>query len=79
MKIAVLKDAGGDESRVAATPDTVKAFTGSGHDVTVVKGAGAAADFADNLYKDAGAKIATTNKTAVKGACLLYTSDAADD
>ncbi len=71
MKIAVLKDAGGDESRVAATPDTVKAFAGSGHDVSVVKGAGSAADFADQLYKDAGAKIATSNKTAVKDADLV--------
>ena len=50
MKIAVLKDAGGDEARVAATPDSVKGFVGSGHEVVVVKGAGAAADFSDSDF-----------------------------
>ena len=71
MKIAVLKDAGGDEARVAATPETVKGYVNAGHDVSVVKGAGVAADFADSLYKDAGASIATSNKTAVKNADLV--------
>ena len=37
----------------------------------VVKGAGAAADFADNLYTDVGADIASTNTAAVKSADLV--------
>ncbi len=71
MKIAVLKDAGGDEARVASTPDTVKGYVAAGHTVSVVKGAGAAADFSDQDFKDAGASIATTNKAAVKDADLV--------
>ena len=71
MKISVLKDAGGDEARVSATPDTVKGYVSSGHKVSVVKNAGAAANFSDADYKAAGATIATTNAAAAKGADLV--------
>lgn len=78
MKIAVLKDASGDEARVAATPDTVKGYVNSGHSVTVVKGAGTAADFPDTDYKEAGASLAASNATAVKGADLVLSITGAD-
>jgi len=76
VKLTVLNDVAlqqkdGAEARVAATPDTVAAYVKAGHDVTVVKGAGAKADFADALYKDAGASISGTNATAVKSADLI--------
>ncbi len=71
MRITVLKDAAGTEARVAATPDTVKGYIAAGHDVTIVKGAGAAADFADKLYKDIGASISASNTAAVKTADLV--------
>ena len=76
MKISVLNDValqkkGGPEARVAATPDTVAGYVKAGHSVTVAKGAGALADFADPLYKEAGATIAATNTAAVKGADLV--------
>lgn len=71
MRIAVLKDASGHEARVAATPDTVKGYVAAGHDVTVVKGAGKAATFADALYKDAGASLSASNSAAVKTADLV--------
>ena len=76
MKITVLNDASakaGDnaEARVSATPDTVKGYVAAGHDVTVVKGAGAAANFADSLYKEAGASIAASNGPAAKSADLV--------
>lgn len=71
MKISVLKDAAAPEARIAATPDTVKAYVAEGHVVSVVKGAGAAADYADALFKEAGATIATSNTTAVKDADLV--------
>ncbi len=72
MKIAVLNDAGGDEARVAATPGTVKGYIKSGHSVTVVKGAGKLANFADSDYKEAGATISASNTAAVKGADLVF-------
>lgn len=71
MKITVLKDAADREARIAATPDTVKAYIADGHEVTVVKGAGTAADFSDSLFKDLGAKISTSNTAAVKNADLV--------
>ena len=71
MKITVLKDASGVEARVAATPDTVKGYVDAGHDVTVVKGAGKAATFSDDLYKEAGASLSASNTAAVKSADLV--------
>ncbi|WP_298913729.1 Re/Si-specific NAD(P)(+) transhydrogenase subunit alpha [uncultured Algimonas sp.] len=71
MKITVLKDASGAEARVAATPDTVKTYVEAGHDVTVVKGAGKAATYADALYKEVGASLAASNSAAVKAADLV--------
>lgn len=71
MKIAVLNDVGGNEARVAATPETVKGYVKAGHSVAVVKGAGAAADFSDADYSDAGATLSKDNGTAVKDADLV--------
>ena len=71
VNISVLNDAKGSEGRVAATPDTVKGYIASGHSVTVVKGAGASANFPDADYKAVGAKIATSNTTAIKTADLV--------
>ena len=57
MRIAVLKESAPGETRVAATPETVKKMVGLGHSVTVQAGAGTAASFPDQLYKDVGAEI----------------------
>jgi len=58
MKIAIPKELHPGETRVAASVEVVKKFVGFGFDVTVEKGAGAAASITDNEYKDAGASIA---------------------
>ncbi|WP_427015992.1 Re/Si-specific NAD(P)(+) transhydrogenase subunit alpha [Pseudarthrobacter sp. P1] len=47
----------GHETRVAATPATVRALAALGYDVVVEKGAGDAASFPDHAYTDAGARI----------------------
>ncbi len=57
MKIAVLKETAPGETRVAATPETVKKIVGLGHTVTVETGAGARASFPDEQFKAAGAEI----------------------
>jgi NAD(P) transhydrogenase subunit alpha len=57
VKIAVLKESAPGETRVAATPETVKKFVGLGHTVTVQAGAGVAASAPDEQYKTAGAAI----------------------
>ena len=45
------------ESRVSATPETVKKLLALGYEVLVEKGAGAKAAFPDSAYKEAGAKV----------------------
>ena len=54
VSLTVLKETG-DETRVSATPETVKKMTGLGIKVTVEAGAGEASGFADADYKKAGA------------------------
>ena len=78
MKITVLNDSAGHEARVAATPETVKGYVKSGHSVTVVKGAGAKADFSDADYKEAGASIAATNAAGAKTADFVMSVTGAD-
>ena len=78
MRIVILNDTGGTEARVAATPETVKGYVASGHDVTVVKNAGAKADFSDAAYKEAGASISATNAAGVKAADLVMSVTGAD-
>lgn len=48
------------ESRVAATPETIKSIRSLGYQVLVEKGAGLRASFPDSAYVSAGAKVATT-------------------
>ncbi|WP_260596684.1 NAD(P) transhydrogenase subunit alpha [Sphingomonas endolithica] len=57
MKIAVLKEQAAGESRVAATPETVKKFIALGAEMAVEAGAGVAASCADADYAAAGAKL----------------------
>ncbi|WP_066285450.1 Re/Si-specific NAD(P)(+) transhydrogenase subunit alpha [Arthrobacter sp. B6] len=47
----------GRETRVAATPTTVKQLLGLGYEVVVEKGAGESASFRDEAYAEAGAVI----------------------
>jgi NAD(P) transhydrogenase alpha subunit len=47
------------ETRVAATPATVRQLLGLGYDVLVEAGAGAAASFPDDAYAGAGARTGT--------------------
>ncbi|MEQ8310516.1 MAG: NAD(P)(+) transhydrogenase (Re/Si-specific) subunit alpha, partial [Sphingopyxis sp.] len=47
MRIAVLKELAPGETRVAATPETVKKFIGLGAEVAIESGAGETASVAD--------------------------------
>ncbi|VVE90614.1 Re/Si-specific NAD(P)(+) transhydrogenase subunit alpha [Pandoraea bronchicola] len=55
MHIGIPKETAGGESRVAATPETVKKLVSAGHRVTVERGAGEAASVPDAAYVAAGA------------------------
>ncbi len=57
MKIAILKETAAGESRVAATPETVKKFIALGASVALEKGAGTGASIPDADYEAAGAAM----------------------
>jgi NAD(P) transhydrogenase subunit alpha len=60
MKIAIPKERRAFETRVAASPDTVKKFVGLGCEGVVEKEAGLASSFTDEAFVAAGATIAKT-------------------
>ncbi|SFI85385.1 NAD(P) transhydrogenase subunit alpha [Caulobacter sp. UNC279MFTsu5.1] len=70
--IAVTKETRGGETRVAATPETVKKLVAAGFSVVVEAGAGTAASYPDADYEAAGAKLAKTAKDALKDADVLF-------
>lgn len=57
MRIFVPRERSPGESRVAATPETVAQLVRRGHEVTVERGAGVRAHFADAAYEEAGARL----------------------
>jgi len=57
MVLAVPKESGQGERRVAATPETVAKLVGMGFEVRVESQAGLAASFADDAYVKAGATV----------------------
>jgi proton-translocating NAD(P)+ transhydrogenase subunit alpha len=71
MKIAIPKERRAHESRVAASPETVKKLAALGCEVVVEKGAGAGASYSDSAYKDAGAAVAKDAATALSGAQVV--------
>ena len=70
--IAVTKETRANETRVAATPETVKKLGAAGFSVVVQAGAGTAASYLDADYEAAGATIAKTAKDALKDADVLF-------
>jgi H+-translocating NAD(P) transhydrogenase subunit alpha len=72
MRLAVLKERGTAETRVAATPDSVKRLIGLGLTVAVEAGAGAHASIPDAEFAAAGAEIAPDAAAALAGAGLVF-------
>lgn len=60
MHIGIPAEIRGEETRVAATPETVKKYTAKGvHKVLVQSGAGTGASIPNSAYQEAGATIVT--------------------
>ncbi len=72
MRIAVVKERTPGETRVAATPDTVKKIIALGHAVAIESGAGIASSITDEAYGAAGAEIVADAAAAIAGADLLF-------
>lgn len=59
MHIGIPRETRDGETRVAATPETVKKYVGGKHTVVVERGAGNAARYLDEAYEAAGATLGT--------------------
>jgi NAD(P) transhydrogenase subunit alpha len=71
MRIAIPAETDSRETRVAATPETVKKYVGLGASVVVQSGAGTASGVTDAEYTSAGATLAATCAETVAGADLI--------
>jgi NAD(P) transhydrogenase subunit alpha len=69
-KLAVLRETAAGETRVSATPETVKKFIALGATVAVEAGAGAGASIADADYAAAGAAVGKAAEV-LKGADIV--------
>ena len=72
MKIAVPREVHAGECRVATTPDAIKQIQKLGYAVLVEAGAGAAANFADEVYVEAGATIVNDTRELWAAADVIF-------
>ncbi|WP_133365704.1 NAD(P) transhydrogenase subunit alpha [Qipengyuania sediminis] len=69
-KIAVLRERAAGETRVAATPETVRKLAALGASVSVEEGAGLGAAISDEAFREGGAEIGTA-EGVVAGANIV--------
>lgn len=79
MKLAIPKETGDSETRVAASPETVKKLVGLGFDVMMEAGAGARSHFPDKDFSDAGAKVASSASEVLGDADVVFMVGRPDD
>ena len=72
MKVAALKETIPGERRVALAPGNVAALAKAGLGVVIEAGAGAAAGFADDAYRDKGAEVVSSAREACQADILLH-------
>ena len=72
MKISIPKENRDGETRIAASPEVVKKFTGMGFEVTIESGAGLNSGFTDKIFEDVGAIIASDTKATLKDADIIF-------
>ncbi len=71
MRLAVLRERGEAEHRVAATPETVRKLTALGIQVAVEAGAGSGASISDADFQAAGSEFAGDASAALAGANIV--------
>jgi proton-translocating NAD(P)+ transhydrogenase subunit alpha len=69
--VGILKEARQDETRVALTPDAVKALVGKGFQVMIESGAGDRSAASDDDYRGAGAAIAASRAELLAASDVL--------
>ena len=79
MNVAVPREVGANETRVALVPETVAKLVKAGVTVKVARGAGERAAFPDELYVQAGASIVDEPAALLSDADLVITVGRPDD
>src|SRR3712207_6553565 len=79
MHIGIPRETRARETRVAATPATVRQLVGLGYEVVVETGAGAASSFPDEAYAEAGARIGTADEAWQADVVLRVNAPAVDE
>ncbi len=79
MHIGIPRETHPGETRVAATPETVKKLVAQGHQVLVQAGAGVAASVPDDAYVAAGARIGSAAEALGAGLVLKVAAPDADE
>ncbi len=72
MKIAIVKERRPHETRVAATPETVKKLKALGAEITIEAGAGMVAAYTDQAYSEAGATIVPDAASAIAAGDIVF-------
>ena len=72
MKIAIVKERRPHETRVAATPETVKKLKALGAEITIEAGAGTVAAYTDQAYSEAGATIVPDAASAIAAGDIVF-------
>lgn len=71
MLVGVPKEIKQDEFRVSLTPDKVHALVREGHQVLVEKAGGEGSGFADEVFRDAGARLSTDHAEVLGSPALV--------
>ncbi len=79
MRLAVLKERNAFETRVAATPETVKKLISLGLSVVVESGAGAGAAISDEEFRAAGAEIGNDLAAMLAEATIVFAVQMPDE
>ncbi len=72
MRLAIPKERAAFETRVAATPETVKKLAALGLEIAVESGAGIASAISDSQFADAGATICPDAAATLSGAAIVF-------
>ena len=78
MILAIPTETRVGETRVAVIPEIAKRLIDQGWDVVVQSGAGTAAKFSDEAFKEAGARIAPDASATISGANMIVKVNAPD-
>ncbi len=71
MKLAVRRETRDGERRVAIVPESAARLIAKGVEVAVESGAGLAASFSDDVYREAGASVETSRETLLGSADVV--------